>query len=192
MGIVVSQKMVLDYIYQATDNNLKPEDYARIRSSFTYQGRPLEETTLLEILADEIKISMAYNAQLPIADVIPSYTGNLLAALSTTECSSAAKLRQPWKLTRFLDQVTEPTDAEITALFDQGKEKFPNQDEPGSVGFRLSHRAKLAWLELDYATVEASVPEVTDEEIQNFYDENRETRFKTPVIPDEPLELRRR
>ena len=85
----------------------------------------------------------------------------------------------------FADQVGDPTDAEVSQLFAQYARKFPNEEEPGAPGFRLPFRAKLAYLELDSEQVEAALPEVTDEEIQKYYDENKETPLiRTPVLPD--------
>jgi len=87
----------------------------------------------------------------------------------------------------FLDQIEEPSDVEVEELFAAYREKVPGQDEPGSPGFLLPGRARIAWLELDYDAVEASVAEITDAEIEAHYNEHRDTRYRKVVIldPDE-------
>ncbi|MFN9968407.1 MAG: hypothetical protein ACK58T_00785, partial [Phycisphaerae bacterium] len=78
----------------------------------------------------------------------------------------------------FLPKVSEPSDAEVGALFASALTKFPNEDSPGSPGFRQPLKVKLGYLEVSRSKIEPTIAAVTDEDIQKQYDENKDTLYR--------------
>ncbi|MBL8819790.1 MAG: hypothetical protein JNL58_27440 [Planctomyces sp.] len=187
LGIVVTDAMVSDFISRATDNRLSREAYAKIRNKLFYDGQKISDEKLYEILKLEIKAMLAYRVLAPTFSALPPAPEvyydmfrrlNVRQRMNTTVVDVDA----------FLDQVGEPSDAEVTELFEKAKDKFPNEVEPGSPGFRQSPKVKLAWIELGYKQVESQVAAITDAEIEAFYNENKETLYKRPVAPEPPAQ----
>lgn len=185
LGIVVTNDMVSDYVNQATDDKLTAQAFAKIRNDLSYEGRKLTEEELFNDLRGEIKAKLAFrmlHPQLSAMPPAPEVYYNYYRRLNVTQKVNAAAV----EVDAFLGQVAEPTDAEIVAAFDKAKEKIPNQDGPGSIGFRQPRKVKLAYIELDEKLLEKSLPAVTDAEIEEHYNKNKETLYRRPVAPEIP------
>lgn len=183
LGIEVSDEMVGDYLKRATNDKLTQESYLRIRDGLGYRGQPLTNDQLNEILADEIKGRMAWQILRPQSTTSPTpeVFWEYYRRLNVRQQIGVASL----EVDEFTDQVGEPSDAEVAQLFAEYRRKFPNEEDPGAPGFRLPFRAKLAYLELDSEQIEKGLPEVTDEDVQKYYDDNKETPLiRTQVLPD--------
>ena len=183
LGIVVTNDMVNDYINENTLNKLTGKTFSQARRSTTFGRKSLDEDVLYDILRRQIKAEMAYRTLLPHPSVIPPCPEvyweffrrmNVRQQMNVTELSVDV----------FLDQVEQPSDVAVEELFAARRGMIPGEDEPGSPGFRLPGRARIAWLELDYDSVETSLEEISDGEIEAHYNENRDTRYRTVVIPD--------
>ena len=82
----------------------------------------------------------------------------------------------------FLDEVPEPSDDDLKALFEQFRTTERLTD--GTPGFRQSQRIRLAYVELNTDDVKKQIAKVTDEDVRKYYDENKETPLiRTPVFP---------
>ena len=184
IGIAVDPSMVNSYLKEATSNTLKKSDYVNIRNSMSYKVKPLSDELLSEIIGDEIKANMAFQTLRPRTTTLPpgpEVYWQYFKRMNVRQQLNVAAL----DVDEFTDQVGEPTDADVEALFKQYKTKFPNQVEPGAPGFRLDFRAKLAYLELDTDSVESQVGEVSDADIEAYYNENKESSLiKRTVFPD--------
>ena len=185
LGIVVTNEMVSDYLNKATGDKLTAQGFARARSNLSIEGKRPSEEQLFDVLRSEIKARMAYQTLRPQVSVMPPPPETyyqLYRRLNVSQRLNTAKI----DVDAFLDQIPEPTDAEISELFAKGRLYFPNEKEPGSAGFRQPRKIKLAYLEADYKKVEAEVAAVSDEEIEAYYNENRETLYRRPVTPAAP------
>ncbi|MEZ6059564.1 MAG: hypothetical protein R3C19_04310 [Planctomycetaceae bacterium] len=183
IGISATQSMVNDFIHQATAEKLTAPDFARIRSSMRYQGRTLDDETLFEILGDQLQAVLAYQMLRPAVASLPpapEVFWQYFRRLNVRQQLNTAA----FDVDAFLDQVAEPTDSEVELLFAENRQRFPNELEGGSAGFRLQDRMQLAYLELDYETMESQVPEISDTEIEEYYEANKDVEFSIPVIPD--------
>lgn len=187
LGISVTDQMVNEYIKDATAEKLSKKSFAKIRQEFSYQNQPVNDDTLYSFFVDEIKAMMAFRTTYPVSSVFPPapevYWQHYRRFNVRQQLNTAAL-----EVDAFLDKVSDPSPQEVTELFEMYKDRFPGRDNPGDPGFRLDHRTRIAYLELDYGMMESSVPAVTDQDVQTYYDENKETRFKTPVIPDVPMQ----
>ena len=185
LGIVVTNEMVSDYLNKATGDKLTAQGFARARSSLSIEGKRPSEEQLFDVLRSEIKARMAYQTLRPQVSVMPPPPETyyqLYRRLNVSQRLNTAKI----DVDAFLDQIPEPTDAEVSELFTKGRLYFPNEKEPGSAGFRQPRKMKLAYLEVDYKKLEAGVAKVTDEEVEAYYNENRETLYRRPVTPVAP------
>lgn len=184
LGIAVDKTMVNDYLKRATTEKLSAEDFVKIRNNLSYQNRLITDSQLFEILGDEIKARMAYQMLRPRTTALPpgpEVYWDYFRRLNVRQQLNTVAL----DVDEFLEQIPEPSDVEVNQLFAEYKEKFPGQENPGDPGFRLPFRAKLAWLELNSADVEKEIAEVTDADVEKYYNDNKETPLiRTPIIPD--------
>lgn len=184
LGITVDPTMVKEYLARCTSDKLTKSSYLKIRNSLNYEGRPLSEQKTNEILGDEIKARMAWQMTRPRTSTLPpspEVYWEYFRRLNVRQQLNLAAL----DVTEFVDDVGDPSEAEVTELFTRFKTKFPNEVEKGSPGFRLPARARIAYVELDSDTARAGLEEITDEDIQTYYDENKETPLiRRPVLPD--------
>jgi len=182
LGIVVTDKMVSDWINKQTQEKLSREMFAEIRQDLNFGPNVISEKRLLDCFRSEIKALMAYQILRPQPSSLPQGPDVYFATFNRS------KVRERLNTVRldvdaFLTQVPEPSDAEIAELFQEGRLRFPNELEPGSPGFRQFSKAKLAYLELGYKNVEASLTPPTDAEIEAFYKDNQDKLYRKPAEP---------
>ena len=185
MGIYIDDDAVNEFINKETMDRLKPEDFVDIRSQLNINNMPVSEKDLYNLLRDEIKAKVALQALAPFGDrdaVTPDKYWDLYQRMNTRQQLAFA----PVPVDSFLSQVGEPSDEELQTLFEKYRDKLPNL-EPGSPGFYQAPRMKLAYIEADYATVAATIADPTEEEIKQFYEDNKE-QFKEESVPDDPEE----
>jgi hypothetical protein len=182
LGIVVTDKMVSDWINKQTQEKLSRAAFAEIRQKLNFGTGPISERQLLDCFGKEIKALMAYQILRPQPSSLPQGPDVYYATFKRT------KVRERLNTVRldvdaFLSEVADPSDAEVSALFQEYRLRFPNELTPGSPGFRQPNKAKLAYLEMGYKKVEASVAEPTDAEIETFYKDNLDRLYRKPAEP---------
>lgn len=184
LGITVDKRMVQQYLSELTGDKLTKNDYIETRNALGYRNRSVDDDLLIEILGDEIKANMAYQTLRPRTTALPpapEVYWQYFRRLNVRQQLDLAAL----DVDEFLDQVGEPSEAEINDLFTQFSDKFPGEEGPGAPGFRQPFEVKLAYVEVDSEAVEEEIDDVTDEDIQNYYDENKESpMIRVPVMPD--------
>lgn len=85
------------------------------------------------------------------------------------------------KYETYLPKISQPTDAEVQAQF--AKYKGVLQDDPAApFGYKIPDRVELQYLTIDFKAIEAD-QKVTDEEIQKYYDDNKDRLY---VKKEEP------
>lgn len=185
LGIGIDEAAIAEYLEQVAGEDLTKQKYLEARNSMSYQGKPLDEETFRQILGDEIKGKLAYVMLQPrpaSTPPAPDTYWQYFRRLQVRQQIEVASL----DVGQFLDKVKEPTDADIENLFEEYKNYYPNNKEPGAPGFALPTRANLAYIELDAKAVEASLDPVSDDDIKKYYEENKESPLiRSIVIPDE-------
>ena len=183
LEISVSNEMISAYINRHTGDKLSAEAFSDARKQLSYQKGPVNSETLFDILRDHIRSEMAYLALVPTGSISPpspEVHWEYFQRMNVRQALNVAEL----DVDSFIDQIADPKEAEVQAMFASAADKRPNEEDPGSPGFLLSGRARIAWLEIDYDSMESIVPAVTDEEIEAFYTSNRDSRYRTVVVPD--------
>jgi hypothetical protein len=184
LQIVVTDRMVFDYINKRTDNKLTKAMFAEIRNGLSFNGKVVTEAELVDAFRNEVKAQMAYQHLNPHFSAVPQGPEVYYELYKRTKISqrlNAVRL----DVDAFTSEVPDPSDAEIGKLFAENRLKFPHMDEPGSPGFRQPQKAKLAYLELGYKAVEQATTAPIDAEIEAYYNENKERLYKKPVEVEE-------
>ena len=184
MGIYIDDDAVNDFIDNQTGGKLKQSDFVAVRKLVSINNLPISEKDLYNLLRDEIKAKVALETLVPFRPmdaITPDSYWDLYQRMNVRQQVSFAQV----DVDNFLDKVGEPSDAEVTAMFEKYQDKFPNL-EPGSPGFYQERRMKIAYVEVDFPAIEAGIAESTDEEIQKYYDDNKDLQFKKTVVPEDP------
>lgn len=186
LKIVVTNVMVNDYIHKQTSDLLSTAQLAEIRTNLNFRGTPVTETELFDSFRNEIKARMAYQLLNPLYSSVtqpPEVYFEMFRRTRVTQRLNTVRL----DVDAFVPEVPNPSDAEVASLFAEYRLKFPGMDEPGSPGFRQERKAKLAYLELDYKTVEQASAPPTDEEIEAYYNEKKDLLYRkqTDATSDE-------
>ncbi|MCA9051027.1 MAG: hypothetical protein KDA89_19965, partial [Planctomycetaceae bacterium] len=196
LGIAVDSGMVSEYLKTVTGDKLTTQAFVNIRNGLSFNNRPMTDEELFEILGDELKAQLAYLTLRPRTTALPpapEVYWEYFRRLNVRQQLVTAAI----DVEAFLDQVPDPSDAEVGQFFAQYRNRMPvayrsaleNKKDPGAPGFRLPLRAKVAWVELDRSSVEAAVGEITDADIEKYYNDNKETPLiRRPVFPDKPAD----
>ena len=183
MGIEVRDEAVLGYLNQLSGGTIQPAEYGQLLKEHT--GNNLSENALFALLAREIKAhkvrGLVQSGSFPASPVAGWDYYNRLNRLIKAEI-------MPIMVDDYLDKVGEPSDAEVEALFEKYKNQYahPLSPEPG---FRQRERRAFQYVKLDYnAFLEEEKAAVTDEEVQKYYNENKQ-QYRTTSEDDLQLDL---
>ena len=182
LGIVVTDNMVSDYINKRTDEKLTASAFAEIRTNLNLRGSVVSEEELFDSFRGEIKAVMAYQHLNPHFASVPQGPEVYYELFKRTKVSQRLNMVR-LDVDAFTSEVAEPSDSEVATLFAENRLKFPHMDEPGSPGFRQDRKAKLAYLELGYKSVEQMTTAPTDAEVEASYNENKDRIYRKPIEP---------
>ena len=181
LGINVNDDAISDYIKMVSDQKLSTEDFREIK-----QELHVGDHYIYELLRDEIAARMAAEMTFPRSTTTPQQRWSAFRKVNVKNSIEATTI----PVDAFVKSVSDPSDSELRAYFKEHAEKFPSAK--GEPGFRQPARAKLAYLEADYETIESKVTPPTDEEVEKYYQDNKEFFIdRTPIKPeskDEALE----
>lgn len=173
MGIQVSNEAVWSHIDRATRDSLSQNAYVSIRRELS-----LSEGELLDILRDQIKAQLALEISLPPHQASPQELWTQYRRTQFKQKIEAA----PVQVAAFTDSVPDPSESELREFFEQHT-SYPWEVPASEPAFGQPRKVKVAWLEADPATVEEDVLEknpVTDEQIREYYEENKDREYRTP------------
>lgn len=187
MQVVVTDQMVSDYINETLDGRLSKSAFTEIRNSLQFAGGSVSDEDVFAAFRSELKAMLAFRLLSPGSAAANPDPGTMYDLYRRMQVRQRLNLVQ-LDVDAFLSEVADPTDDEIAAAFEENKARFAGATGPGSPGFRQFNKVSLAYLQLDYEALEESVPVPTGEEIQTFYDENKEIyRLPDDLAPEEPM-----
>ena len=178
MGIVVSDKSATDYIKNMTNGKMTRDLFTEIRRDLG-----VTERELLDILKDEIAARTVVNLLYANNQLTPQNYWEFYEKLNETRSAEMVSVL----VKDFVDDVEDPTDAEVEQFFQEYRGNYPNitvdgRLEEGRPGFRQPPRVQAAYLEAVYDEIESTLDEVTEEEIQERF----EAEYLRSV-PEEPI-----
>lgn len=197
LGVAATDQDVVNWLKAVAQDRLKQRDFAdvlsgaanyKIASATGEVVEPLNlpERTLFQLIKRELEIQRAETLALPPINAMMDTP--IMAWQQAAPKLTEVRLDfidVPVK--DFLDESAQPTDEQIVELYERLKNQQANP-AAGKLGFQLPRRVNVQYLEakvddfLDEATV-------TDEEIAEYYEENKSSFTETPkpdVVPPPP------
>jgi len=205
MGMVISDKIVMDFAKRVTSKQALLENLTRVSSSIDPQSlmymrfifsqapeKPLtveaftkiknqlrvSESELLDALRNELKAVQAFELLYGRNELPPEAFWEFYRQLNVRQSADVAVI----PVSDFVAADAKPSELELQELFSQYRSNTPGftpegEVEEGRPGFLQPRRFQLGYFEAVYSKIEPLVGEVTDEEIQQRYDE----RYKRTV-----------
>ncbi|MEW4487462.1 hypothetical protein AB1L42_05240 [Thalassoglobus sp. JC818] len=167
MHIDVTDQVVTEYINQMTDNKMTAAIFTEIR-----QDLGVTEQELLDVLKKEIRGRQALVLLYQQNQLTPQNFWEFYQKLNLEKSAQVASI----PVSEFQKQIADPTESEIESFFLEYHNNFPGMTPDGRLsegrpGFFQPRRVRVAYLEAIHDQIEATVGEVTDEEIQARYEE---------------------
>ncbi len=163
LGIIVNDDAVSDFIKMISDQKLTTQDFREVKEELH-----LGDHYIYELLRDEMAARMAAEMTFPRATTTPQQRWQDFRKVNVKHAIEATSI----PVEAFVKSIPDPSDPELRAFFKDHAEKYPSAK--GDPGFRQPARARLAYLEADFETIEAKVTQPTDEEIAKYYEDNKE------------------
>jgi hypothetical protein len=169
MGLVISDQSINDMIKQLSANSLSAEELQQIIHTLQPQ-RPISVAKLFDALRTELLAAqyMQFFTQ-SLTDIPPAQRFEYYSRLNRRAKTEVMALA----VADFVDQVPDPSDAELKAFYEKYKDQESDPTSPDP-GFKEPKRATFQYFKaaLDPLT-EKLKDEVTEEEIKKYYDENK-------------------
>ena len=171
LGIVINDDAVNDFILMISDRKLSKEDFREVKSELH-----VGDHFIYDVLREELAAQMGFQLTFPRPVATPQQRWEAFRKVNVKNSIEATTI----PVEAFVKSVPDPSDSDLLAFFKKHAETFPTAK--GEPGFRQPARAKLAYLEADYETIEAKVTPPTDEEVAEYYEKNKELFIdRTPV-----------
>ncbi|GEM_PF-932555 len=180
LGIAVDPDAVSNYIDQATDEKLSKKAYEEILDYLR-----LTDSELYRILGEQLALKTARYQIGPQAVMTPQKYWDYYAKMQFSQTIQSVSI----PVDTFIDQVAKPNEEELKTFFEAHKTNFPGFPSPESVGFRQPRKIQLAYIESAFLDIEQSIPEVTDKEIEAYYEENKDELYLNKKVPDLDLNM---
>lgn len=172
-GIVISDGAVNDYLDRYTGKRLRSEQFAELIERLRPMG--LSEQGLFETLRSGLAAQTMFSLlQSGLDGEPPGWRWDFFRRLEQSAKVEVVAL----PVATFAADVPAPAPATLRAFFDRHKERLPDEESP-ETGFREPHRVKFEYLVAKQEVFEAAAAEeVTDEQIAEYYEKNKTTRFR--------------
>ena len=188
MGMRVSDEAIMAYLEQLSAELLsRARDW---RDFSTALGGRMSEAQLFEILRTEL---LAQNYIIMLHPSLFLARGEAVTPYAAWQYHERLRRRvkaevAPLEVASFKSQVkTEPTSAQIQALYEEGKDRYPDPERP-EPGFRVPRKIAFQFVRGDVSAFEqpeldAARKAVTDEEIKQHYEANKQRYTVQPTAP---------
>ena len=182
MGIEVSDEAVNSFIQSigamsltGAPQKLTRDDFKDIRSKMR-----VSESNLYDAIRGELRVRMALRHLAPDLSPSPEDYWRIFKQLNVRQRLDVAAV----PVEAMAKEVRDPEPAEVAAFFEQYKNYFPGVVAPDSPGFLQPRKVSVAYIEAKLEEFEKQVAEVTPEEIEKHYQDNKEA-YKNNPFPDQ-------
>lgn len=177
LGIIISDDEINRFIAQQTGDKLSADQLRTIVERLRISQRQLFNVLRTELLASRLR-GMFEDA---LEGMTPAERWENYLRFKQQATIEAV----PIPVAEFTNQVGEPDEATLVAFYESYKENVasPLSPEPG---FHEPQRARFQYFKADYETLMAEAT-VSDEEVKEFYEENKDTYFRYPLPSTPPM-----
>ncbi|WP_425613693.1 hypothetical protein NA78x_003531 [Anatilimnocola sp. NA78] len=204
MGVVVTDETVKQFLIKMSDFMLNEGDLAELVEKATPDAAvQVTQGSIFEHLKNEILAQqMQIMAQAGVNALTPGDLTNVRLRFGDhgllppgemwnvyERFNRKVKIEAfPLNVADFVAQVkTEPTDAQLRELFEEGRMQPPNPQFP-EPGFRRPHRIAFEYVKIDNAPfLEAAKKEITDEQVADEYEKGKAAGLYK--VEDKPAEV---
>ncbi len=189
MGMVISDDQVHEYLFLLSDLSLSDQDLFSINASANSQIDFREILEYMKIELASLRMYQLLSLSVPFIGLSNnraissgSAVDQFLSFIQKEKRFECAVL--PFTVSDYLMQVkTEPGNAQIRELFDQGKYLTPGE-RPNEPGFKRPRKLAVEFLKGDFqAFLDRSMQDVTKEEVLAEY--NRLVEAKDPLVMED-------
>ncbi|MFM7035386.1 MAG: hypothetical protein ACKOYJ_09460 [Planctomycetia bacterium] len=181
-GIVVSDAAINDFLSQWTNNLVRPEQFREIIAGLRLGPVAVSQRDLFDAIRTELAArNMFVLFQTGFSGDPPGWRWDAFRRLEQQATIEAV----PVVVESLADEVPAPSGDELRTFFEKYKGDLARarSDEPG---FREPHRAKFQYLVARRdAALDKAKQEITDEQIADFYEKNKETMFRAKESKDD-------
>lgn len=163
LGITVNDDAVSDFIKMISDQKFTTQNFREVKEELH-----LGDHYIYELLREEMAARMAAEMTFPRSTTTPQQRWQDFRKFNVKHAIEATSI----PVEAFTKSIPDPSDSDLRTFFKDHAEKYPNAK--GEPGFRQPARARLAYLEADFETIEAKVTPPTDEEVEKYYEDNKE------------------
>ena len=187
IGLTVSNTAINEFLAAWTNNMVRQDQFDGIIAGLRYGRAPVLAADLFESLRTAL---IARNTlllfQTGFSGDPPAWRWDFYKRLE----QSATVEVFPIEVENLATSVELPNESKLKAYFDTFKNDLPSAMSPNP-GFKEPHRIQYASLMADQKKFEAAAEKtITDKDIEEFYEKNKETRFReapsAPPVTKEP------
>lgn len=181
-GMVVSDDMVIEYLRALGRDRVSNQQMREILTRMGRNNRGGRATIgfVFDLLREAMLANNYFKSHMyVIQTTLPEEKWDDWKKLNERVVVEAA----PIATADFIDEAPEPTDEELAAFYDEYKDRQPSPEYVGTVelpsrlpAFATPPRVKISYLKADFnAAVERLESEITDEQIAEYYEANKES-----------------
>ncbi|MAT16659.1 MAG: hypothetical protein CMJ46_15475 [Planctomyces sp.] len=178
LRVAVTDTVVADFIKEITQDKITTKTFNEILERMSTSAGEINE-----ILRHELKASLAYKLHARHLNPTPS---DYWDTFRKTKIEQELQV-VPIPTEKFIPLVNNnPTDSEIEKYFDKYKDKLPRELGMNAPGFKVPRKVNLEYLMADRDALQDELSqgiEITDEEVEEFYEENKETYRNVNPFP---------
>ena len=174
LGIVISDSAIEQFIDRVTEGKFSSAAFNELLAEMHWNSRELYDA-----LRGELEANLAFRIEAPSDPQTPDQYWSFYRQLKIEASVQVAAV--PVK--EFLAKVPDPGDRELKEYFEANRNRWPGTPPDYQPGFKQPRRVQLQYLTASYEAVEKLVPEVTDKDVETYYEENKDTLFLETAAP---------
>lgn len=181
LGVAISDDAINSFI---DDNNFTRMTQSEIKGLASSYRWPME--SLFRALRMELMARQTLALYVPTPDSVVASPAQLWEYYQRLHRRANTQILQI-DAKNYLSQVGEPTEEDLQKLFTEFKGRLPDPYSP-EPGFTQPTRATIDYIEADYQKfLRQAEAEITEADLQKYYDEHKDTEFKfTRFVPEGP------
>ena len=178
LGLVVTDAMVTSQITRMTENKLTPDQFRDILSSSN-----MREKQLYDLFRDELLARNAWMITRPMIDHTPEQYWEYYRRMKVRQNLEVAAL----PVSEFAKLIKDPADSVLQPFFEAHKQRFAEQGpDYATPGFRQPYKVRVQYLTANYDDVEKTIPAISDKDVTDFYEKNKDSLYRAIEKPDAP------